>query len=261
MPELLAKDLSLAYAGHEVVHELSLSIPSRRMTALIGPNGSGKSTLLRGLARLMRPERGAVYLDGEAIHGLPTKAVARRLAILPQRADALGGLTVRELVTYGRFPHQGFFGTLSADDDAQIESALITTGIDGLADRLLGELSGGQRQLAWIAMALAQNTELLLLDEPTTFLDMAHQLDVLEVLERLQQEQQRTIVLVLHDINQAARYADWMVALVEGRIAAIGTPHEVILPHILAEVFAIDAEVRHRDDLNVPFCIPVRRRR
>ena len=258
MPELLAEELSLAYDDRQVIHDLSLSIPKQKITALIGPNGSGKSTLLKGLARLMRPKQGVVYLDGHAIHSLPTKEVAQQLAILPQRPEAPSGLTVRELVAYGRFPYQGLFGTISREDDEQIESALAITRMNQLADRLLGELSGGQRQLAWIAMALAQNTELLLLDEPTTFLDMAHQLEILEVLERLQQRQKRTIVLVLHDINQAARYSDYMVALAGGRIVASGTPHEILTPRILADVFSIEAQILPRDDVDVPFCIPLR---
>jgi ferric hydroxamate/heme transport system ATP-binding protein len=261
MIQLQAERLSLAYDGHEVIHELSLLVPPQRITALIGPNGSGKSTLLRGLARLMRPAGGVVHLDGQAIHALPTKEVARQLAILPQRPEAPGGLSVRELVAYGRFPYQGIFGGSSADDDELIESALAITGLDRFADRLLGELSGGQRQLVWIAMALAQNTELLLLDEPTTFLDIAHQLEILEVLERLHQQQQRTIVMVLHDINQAARYADHMVALVEGRIAVSGTPHEILTPEVLAAVFGIEADVMTRGDVEAPFCIPLRVRR
>lgn len=261
MPQLEADELTLAYEDHEVIHELSLQVPTERITALIGPNGSGKSTLLRGLARLMRPTRGAVYLDGQAIHTRSTKEVARQLAILPQRAEAPGGLLVRELVAFGRFPYQGFFGVATREDDEQIAAALATTGMDRLADRPVGELSGGQRQLAWIALALAQDTDVLLLDEPTTFLDMAHQLEVLEVLERLHRERRRTIVMVLHDVNQAARYAEWMVALVEGRIAASGRPEEILTPEVLADVFGIEAEVFLREDANVPFCIPLRRRR
>ncbi len=257
MNQLHADDLSLAYEGHEVIHELSLAVPPQKITALVGPNGSGKSTLLRGLARLMQPHGGAVYLDGQAIHHLPTKYVARQLAILPQRPEAPDGLTVRELVAFGRFPYQGLLGVASEEDNRQIEAALEITGTACLAERLLGELSGGQRQLAWIAMALAQDTELLLLDEPTTFLDMAHQLEVLEVLERLHRQRQRTIVMVLHDINQAARHADHMIALVAGRIVASGTPREVLTPRILAEVFNVEAEVINLDFSGAPFCIPL----
>jgi iron complex transport system ATP-binding protein len=258
MIQLYSENLALAYEQHEVIRDLSLKIPSQQITALVGPNGSGKSTLLRGLARLMAPNRGAVYLDGQAIHQLPTKQVARQLAVLPQRPEAPDGLVVRELVAFGRFPYQGFLGTATADDDDRIESALAITGMDQMADRVLGELSGGQRQLAWIAMALAQDTQVLLLDEPTTFLDMAHQMEVLEVLARLHREQRRTIVLVLHDINQAARYSQFMVALVEGQIVASGSPREIITPPVLAKVFEIEAEVSIFGANEIPYCIPLR---
>jgi len=258
MVQLDSKNLSLAYDGDDVIRELSLAIPARQITALIGPNGSGKSTLLKGLARLMKPTGGAVYLDGQAIHHLPTRHVARQLAVLPQRHEAPDGLLVRELVAFGRFPHQGFFGVCSEEDDEKIERALEITGIAALADHPLGELSGGQRQLAWIAMALAQDTQLLLLDEPTTFLDMAHQLAVLEVLERLHRQRQRTIVMVLHDVNQAARYAHHMVALADGRVVRSGTPHEIMIPEVLVQVFGIEAEVRIDSFTNAPYCIPLK---
>lgn len=258
MTQIKAQDLTLAYDDLKVIHELSLEIPQNQVTTLIGPNGSGKSTLLSGLGRLMRPEHGAVYLDGHAIHTLPTKQVARRLAMLPQRITAPSGLTVRELVAYGRFPYQGFLGGLSANDESLIDAALTDTGIAHLSDAYLGELSGGQRQLAWIAMALAQDTELLLLDEPTTFLDMAHQLEVLDAIEKLHAQQQRTIVMVLHDVNQAARYSSHMVALLDGRVAASGPPLEILTAEILARVFNIEATVLIREDINVPYCIPLR---
>jgi iron complex transport system ATP-binding protein len=256
MVQLTAEKLSLAYDDLAVVHELSLAIPLRQITALIGANGSGKSTLLKGLSRMMAPRGGAVYLDGQAIHRLPTRQVARQLAVLPQRPEAPDGLSVRELVALGRFPHQGFLGAFSAEDDAKIEAALRITGMSELAQAVLGELSGGQRQLAWIAMALAQDTELLLLDEPTTFLDMAHQIEVLEVLQRLHATERRTIVMVLHDVNQAARYAHCMVALVAGRIVACGAPHEIVAPAVLAEVFGIEAHVLIDPETQTPFCIP-----
>jgi iron complex transport system ATP-binding protein len=258
MVQLRADNLSLAYDGDAVVRELSLTIPPRQITALIGANGSGKSTLLKGLARIMAPKAGAVYLDCQAIHRLPTRQVARQLAILPQRPEAPDGLTVRELVAFGRFPHQGFFGAYSREDEEKIGFALQITGMGALADQALGELSGGQRQLAWIGMALAQDTELLLLDEPTTFLDMAHQLEVLDVLERLHGRQQRTIVMVLHDVNQAARYAHHMVALVAGRIVSSGTPHQIVTPPVLAEVFGIETQVLVDSHTNAPFCIPLK---
>jgi iron complex transport system ATP-binding protein len=258
MIQLTSEHLALAYDQNEVIRDLSLKIPSQQITALVGPNGSGKSTLLRGLARLMKPERGAVYLDGQAIHQLPTKQVAKQLAVLPQRPEAPDGLVVRELVAFGRFPYQGYLGIATEDDDARIESALAITGMDGLADRQLGELSGGQRQLAWIAMAFAQDTQVLLLDEPTTFLDMAHQLEVLEVLARLHREQQRTIVMVLHDINQAARYAQFMVALVAGQIVASGSPREIVNRTTLVRVFDIEAEVGTAGPYDSPYCVPIR---
>jgi len=258
MVQLDSKNLSLAYDGDDVIRELSLAIPARQITALIGPNGSGKSTLLKGLARLMKPTGGAVYLDGQAIHHLPTRQVARQLAVLPQRHEAPDGLLVRELVAFGRFPHQGFFGVCSDEDDEKIAQALEITGITALADHPLGELSGGQRQLAWIAMALAQDTQLLLLDEPTIFLDMAHQLEVLEVLERLHRRQERTIVMVLHDVNQAARYAHHMVALAEGRAVRSGTPREILTAEVLAQVFGIEAEVRIDSFTHTPYCIPLK---
>jgi iron complex transport system ATP-binding protein len=258
MLELRADNLSLGYDGNTVVRELSLLIPPRQISALIGANGSGKSTLLKGLARIMAPQAGAVYLDGQAIHRLPTRQVARQLAILPQRPEVPDGLTVRELVAFGRFPHQGFLGVRTIEDDKKIDQALEITGIAHLADSPVGELSGGQRQLAWIAMALAQDTELLLLDEPTTFLDMAHQLEVLDVLERLHRQQQRTIVMVLHDVNQAARYSHHMIALVEGQIFAHGTPHEIIAPPVLARVFGIETQVITNTHSGAPYCIPLR---
>jgi len=224
MIDFYAEDLSLAYDGDTVIKELSLAIPSRQITALIGPNGSGKTTLLKGLARLMKPQYGAIYLEGRAIHRMPTRQVAKRLAILPQRPEAPDGLTVWELAAFGRFPHQGLLGVCGAEDDERIQQALQITGVGELADRPLGELSGGQRQLAWIAMALAQDTGMLLLDEPTTFLDMAHQLQVLDVLDRLHHEHKRTIVMVLHDINQAARHAHHMAALTRSRILQRSAP-------------------------------------
>jgi iron complex transport system ATP-binding protein len=257
MVDFRTDNLSLAYDGARVICDLNVRFPPQQITALVGPNGSGKSTLLKGLARLMKPRGGAVYLDGKAIHRLPTRSVARQLAILPQRAEAPDGLLVRELVALGRFPHQGLFGACSQEDDEKIEQALEITGTRPLADCPLGELSGGQRQLAWIAMALAQDTELLLLDEPTTFLDMAHQLEVLEVLKRLHRQQHRTIVMVLHDINQAARHAHYMIALVAGRVLASGTPLEIVTPQLLAEVFGVRAEVQIDAGSGAPFCIPL----
>lgn len=256
--DIQTQNLSLAYEDDPVIRDLSLAIPAGEVTALVGRNGSGKSTLLRGLARLMKPTRGAVYLDGQTIHHLSTRLVARRLAMLPQRPDAPDGLTVRELVAFGRFPHQGLFGTLTPKDDAKITDAMGITRIAHLADSPLGELSGGERQLAWIAMALAQDTELLLLDEPTTFLDLAHQIDVLDVIAELHQTHRRTIVMVLHDLNLAARYATHMVVLSLGQIHIQGKPWDIMRADVLAEVFGIRATILSDPASGAPVCVPHR---
>lgn len=258
MAELSARELTLAYDGHIVVEGLDLQIKSNCITALVGPNGSGKSTLLRGLARLMKPTHGAAYLDHQAIDRMSTRLVARQMAMLPQQTDAPAGLTVRELVSYGRFPYQGLLGTLNQLDHGKIEEAMELAGVTSMADRCVEELSGGQKQLAWIAMALAQDTDVLLLDEPTTFLDLAHQLDVLEVLHRLHQSQGRTIAMVLHDINQAARYASHMIAMKDGRVTAEGSPTEIVTATVMANVFEIEAEILLRDQ-STPYCIPISR--
>lgn len=258
MVDLFAEDLALAYDGDEVIRDLRLAILPQQITAVIGPNGSGKSTLLKGLARLMKPACGAVFLDGQAIHRMPTKHVARRLAMLPQRPEAPDGLTVRELAAFGRFPHQGFFGICTAEDDAKIDAALEITGMADLAGQPLGELSGGQRQLAWVAMALAQDTPLLLLDEPTTFLDMAHQIEVLDVLKRLNRDHGRTIVMVLHDLNLAARYASHMVVIGDGKLLCQGSPWDIMQPQVLATAFGIDAHVLRDPTSDSPICVPIR---
>ncbi|QDT41990.1 putative siderophore transport system ATP-binding protein YusV [Gimesia alba] len=258
MIQLKSKSLSLRYDGDEVVRQLSLELPANQITTLIGPNGSGKSTLLKGLARLMKPTHGAAYLDGQEIHKMNTREVARRVSILTQQVDAPDGLVVRELLAYGRFPHANWLGYSSQKDLQAIDRALDIAGIAHLADRPLGELSGGQRQLAWISMTLAQDAEIMLLDEPTTFLDLAHQLEVLNVLQRLQQEHQRTIVLVLHDINQAARFSHYMVALREGEIAWQGSPAEVMTTEMLSQVFGVEAEVSNDATTHAPYCVPIR---
>ncbi|RCS44628.1 ABC transporter ATP-binding protein [Bremerella cremea] len=252
---LYCDQLTLAYDQTEVVHQLSLEIPVGQITTLIGPNGCGKSTLLKGLARLLRPKQGAAYLDGKAIHLQSTRQVARQLGVLLQNPEAPEGLTVRELLALGRYPHQGFFGSITSADESKIDQALHVAGIEHLAERPLGELSGGQRQLAWIAMVLAQDTEIILLDEPTTFLDMVHQLEVLDVLDRLQREQARTIVLVLHDINHAARYSHHLVAIEDGTIVDQGSPRQIVTPQLLANVFRIAASVLIDPESASPYCI------
>ena len=256
MSKLRAEKVTLGYDERVVVRDLTLGVPEGKVTSVVGPNGCGKSTLLRSLARLMKPRGGAIYLDGDAISKLPTREVARRLGILPQSPAAPEGLTVRELAAQGRYPHQGWLRQWSKADEGAVEKAMETTGVLGLAGRPLDTLSGGQRQRAWISMALAQETGTLLLDEPTTFLDMAHQLEVLELLERLNREEGRTILMVLHDLNNAARYSDHIVALKEGRVFDAGAPRDVVTPDLLKEVFGVEADVIPDPRTGVPLCIP-----
>ncbi len=247
---------TLGYDEAPVIRDLTVEVPAGRITSVIGPNGCGKSTLLRSLARLLKPRGGAVYLDGEAIFNLSTREVARRLGILPQGPTAPEGLTVRELAAQGRYPHQSWLRQWSKEDERAVEKALETTGVTEVADRPLETLSGGQRQRAWISMALAQETETLLLDEPTTFLDMAHQLEVLQLLSRLNHEEGRTILMVLHDLNNAARYSHHVIVLSEGRIFDTGPPEEVVTPGLLREVFHVEADIVADPRTGVPLCIP-----
>ncbi|MCI9673824.1 MAG: ABC transporter ATP-binding protein [Enterorhabdus sp.] len=233
--------VAVGYGDRLIIEPMDVAVPAGEVTAIIGPNGCGKSTLLKALSRTMPLAAGAVYLDGRAIAEMPTAEVARKMALLPQAPEAPGGLTVGELVALGRYPHQRGFGRLSTRDREIIAWALAITHLDDFSGRALDALSGGQRQRAWIAMALAQDTDLILLDEPTTYLDMAHQLEVLELLRSLNEEQGKTIALVIHELNLAARFADWMIALKDGSIRGAGTPEEVMTPAMLREVFGLDA--------------------
>jgi len=254
---LEATDLSLSYGRAVVIRDLNLTVPAGKITVLVGPNGCGKSTLLRGLARLLQPQRGAVYLDGQNLHKQPTKTVAKRLGLLPQRATAPEGLTVRELVAQGRYPYQTWWQQWSRTDEQMVENAIAATGMTELRDRPLETLSGGQRQRAWLAMALAQDTETLLLDEPTTFLDLAHQVEVLDLLAELHRD--RTIVMVLHDLNQACRYADYLVAVCEGRIYDSGPPERVMTEETIRAVFGIECRIVADPVTGTPLCIPIPR--
>ncbi|MEX2536333.1 MAG: ABC transporter ATP-binding protein [Trueperaceae bacterium] len=256
MAKLAAHNLTLAYDQQEIIRDLGVSIPDGKVTALVGPNGCGKSTLLRGLARLMAPKAGNVLLDGKAIAKLPSKVVARQLSILPQGPVAPEGMTVRELVTQGRYPHQGIFRQWSERDEEAVERALDTTSLVELAERPLDTLSGGQRQRAWIAMTLAQETPVLLLDEPTTFLDLAHQVEVLSLLDELNEREGRTIVMVLHDINQACRYAHHLVAMRDGAVVAQGDPREIVDYGMVCEVFGIECQVVRDPVSGTPLCLP-----
>ncbi|RDY72660.1 ABC transporter ATP-binding protein [Halobacillus sp. SY10] len=243
MVRMSMQDLGIAYGEVKIVEDLNLHIPEGEITTIIGPNGCGKSTILKTMSRLLEPKSGVVYLDGKAIHKESTKQIAKKMAVLPQTPQAPSGLTVYELVSYGRFPHQRGFGKLTDEDRDIIQWALEVTGVLQFSERPIDALSGGQRQKVWIAMALAQGTDLLLLDEPTTYLDLAHQLEVLTLLEKLNKEEGRTIVMVLHDLNHAARFADHLVALNGGKIIKEGTAHEVMTSSVLRRVFNIDAAI------------------
>jgi iron complex transport system ATP-binding protein len=258
---LAAQHVSLAYDDRVVVHDLDLELTDGSFTAIVGPNGCGKSTLLRALGRLMRPAAGQVLLDGQAIARTPTREVAKVLGLLPQAPIAPEGLTVADLVARGRHPHQSWLRQWSRDDEAVVGEALAWTDMADLADRPVDALSGGQRQRAWISMALAQGTDLLLLDEPTTYLDLSHQIDLLELVGRLHAERGRTVVVVLHDLNLAARYAGRLVAMKDGAIAASGTPAEVLTERLLADVFDLEARVLADPVAGTPMVVPVRRLR
>lgn len=259
-PDLEAVGLDLSYEDRQVVHDLSLKIARGRITTIVGPNGCGKSTLLRGIARILRPSGGQVLLDGTAIHDLPTKLVAQRIGLLPQAPTAPDGLTIEDLVGRGRYPHQSFLQRWSAADERAVAGALEATNLSDLRERPVDELSGGQRQRAWIAMALAQETPIVLLDEPTTYLDIAHQVDVLDLLAELNEHEGRTIVMVLHDINQAARYSHEIVAMKEGRIIAMGRPSEIVSVAFLRDVFGLEAQVISDPADGTPVCLPIHRR-
>lgn len=243
MSRLQAKNLRLAYGDRAIVDELSVDIPNGKITVIIGPNACGKSTLLKALARLLKPSQGSVILDGKAIHQMGTKQVAKRLGLLPQTPIAPEGIYVTDLVARGRTPHHTLFQHWSDEDEQAVLDALEATGTLELADRRIDELSGGQRQRVWIAVALAQQTGILLLDEPTTYLDLKHQIEVLNLVKRLNKRDGRTIVIVLHDLNLACRYADHMIAMRDGQILAKGTPEQVITPQTVEKVFDLACEI------------------
>jgi len=256
---LVAEGLTLAYDGRTVVEDLGLVVPPGRVTAVVGPNACGKSTLLRGLARLLAPTAGRVLLDGEDVHRVPTRRVATVLGLLPQTPTAPEGITVADLVARGRYPHQGWVRRWSAADDEAVGSAMAATGVVDLAARPLAELSGGQRQRVWIAMALAQQTDVLLLDEPTTFLDIAHQVEVLELLADLNRTRGTTVVMVLHDLNLAVRYADHLVAMRDGRVVAAGAPRDVVDAALVQDVFDLRSVVVPDPVTGDPLVVPVGR--
>ena len=253
---LNAHKVTLAYGERSIVNDLSLAIPDGKVTVIIGPNACGKSTLLRALARLLNPQSGEVMLDGVEIGKIPTRQVAKRLGLLPQTPIAPQGILVSDLVSRGRTPHQTAFQQWSEIDEAAVLDAMQATQTLDLADRRIEELSGGQRQRVWIAMALAQQTELLLLDEPTTFLDLPHQIEVLNLVRKLNRKQGRTVVVVLHDLNLACRYADHIVAMREGEIIEQGAPETVITADVMLRVFGLKCDVIKDHLSGTPMVVP-----
>jgi iron complex transport system ATP-binding protein len=260
MPHTLSADaVTLAYGDRVIVESLSTEIPTGKITVIVGANASGKSTLLRGLSRLLPPAHGSVLLDGKSIHSQPSREVARVLGLLPQSPLAPDGITVADLVARGRYPHQGWFRSWTSADEEIVANALRLTDTTDLASRHVDELSGGQRQRVWIAMALAQDTDILLLDEPTTFLDLSHQVDVLDLLMDLNRTRKSTIAIVLHDLNLAARYADHLIAMKDGQIVASGSPTEVVTEAVVLEVFGMESRVIRDPVSHTPLVVPIGR--
>lgn len=255
-PEISADRIDLSYNGPLIVGDLSVSIPAKGMVAIVGANACGKTTLIKALSRLLVPNDGRVLLDGRDIHSLPTKEVATRLGILPQSPRAPDGVTVSDLVRRGRFPHQNFFNQWSDSDEKAVTKALELMGLEELGDKPVDELSGGQRQRAWIAMVIAQDTPLIFLDEPCTHLDIAHQMELLEMLDDLTKKEGRAIVMVMHNLNQASQYANHIIAMQAGRIAAEGAPREIVTPDFVEEVFGVCCHVIDNPVSGTPLCIP-----
>lgn len=255
MNSIRVDGIQVGYGDKVIISDLSIDIPRGKTTTIIGPNGCGKSTLLKSIGRILNIKKGAIFLDGKEIHEMPTKELASKMAILPQSPIAPEGLTVEELISYGRYPYQKGIGKLKAEDKKIIAWAMEATNLYDLRFQTVDSLSGGQRQRVWIAMALAQETDVILLDEPTTYLDMAYQLEVLELLDELNKEHGCTIIMVLHDLNLASRFADYMVAMGQGRIIKAGATHEVMTKPVLEEVYQIDATIVSEPDTGRPICM------
>lgn len=246
--------LTTGYEQARIIEDLNVSIPEGKVTTIIGPNGCGKSTLLKTLGRILKKERGDIFLQEENMNAMSTKEIAKKLALLAQSPSAPGQLKVHELIAYGRYPHRKNVGRLTKEDVEKINWAMEVTQTNEFREREIAALSGGQRQRVWLAMALAQETDILLLDEPTTYLDMAHQLEVLEIVEQLNKNYDCTIIMVLHDLNHAARFSDELIAMRKGQVLYTGTPKALMTKEILQEVFQIDAKIIHDDEHNVPVC-------
>ncbi|MFU0923396.1 iron-enterobactin ABC transporter ATP-binding protein [Kluyvera sichuanensis] len=257
---LRGEALTLAYGKKTIAESLNVTIPDGHFTAIIGPNGCGKSTLLRTLSRLMTPVHGHVYLDGEEIQRYASKEVARRVGLLAQNATTPGDISVQELVARGRYPHQPLFTRWRQEDEDAVQNAMKATGIVNLAGQSVDTLSGGQRQRAWIAMVLAQDTSIMLLDEPTTWLDISHQIDLLELLSELNRERGYTLAAVLHDLNQACRYATHLIALRDGKIVAEGAPKEIVTPALIEAVYGLRCMIIDDPVANTPLVVPLGRR-
>ncbi|MRS15451.1 iron-enterobactin ABC transporter ATP-binding protein [Enterobacteriaceae bacterium RIT691] len=258
-PRLYGEQLTLSYGKKVIAENLTVAIPDGHFTAIIGPNGCGKSTLLRTLSRLMTPQQGHVYLDGEQIQRFASKEVARRIGLLAQNATTPGDITVQELVSRGRYPHQPLFSRWRKEDDEAVNRAMNATGVTALAGQSVDTLSGGQRQRAWIAMVLAQETAIMLLDEPTTWLDISHQIDLLELLSELNREKGYTLAAVLHDLNQACRYATHLIALREGKVVAEGAPGDIVTAELIEKIYGMRCTIIDDPVAGTPLVVPLGR--
>jgi iron complex transport system ATP-binding protein len=254
--EFYTQEISTGYEEKLILEDMNINVPAGKFSVLIGPNGCGKSTLLKSFARLLKPTKGNVLLDGKSIYELPTQHLARQIGLLPQSPIVPAGITVADLVARGRFPYQNLFGQLGKEDYEAISCAMEAMGIMDLADKNVDSLSGGQRQRVWIALVLAQNTDILLLDEPTTYLDIAYQVEILDCLAKLNKARKTTIVAILHDINLSIRYADHIFAMKKGKLIAEGNPKDIITPGLMQTIYGMDSTIINDPETGDPYVIP-----